>query len=545
MQTTFIRSLLASTIALGLSVGAMAANVPAGTVLAEKQEIVINNGAEPQSFDPHKTQGIPESQILYQLLEGLISKDSDGNLIPAAAISWESTPDFKQWTFKLRPEAKWSNGDPVTAHDFVFSWRRLADPKTGSPYASYLNYLQIKNAQDVIEGRKKPEELGLKALDNHTFQLTLSNPVPYLASMTTHQSVLPVPQKVVEKFGDEWVKKENYVGNGAYKLVDHVINEKIVFERNPHYWNDKETVINKATFLSIPSPNTDVQRYRAGEIDITNYGLPPELFPKLKAEIPNEVFIAKTLSTYMYELNNNRAPFDNIKVREALNLALDRNVITDKVLAQGQTPTYVFTPTYISEGDAIQQPEYTSLSMSKRSEKAIKLLEELGYSKSNPLKFTLLYNTNENHKKVAIAAASLWKANTKGLIEVKLENQEWKTYLETRKSGKSDAARAGWTADYNQATTFLNYFLSNSTNNTAFYKSKEYDDAITESYLATDIAGRKAAYAKAEAILAKDYPVVPVYNYVNTRLVKPYVKGYTGKDPQDNVYLRNLYLIKQ
>ncbi|MDH2924113.1 oligopeptide transport system substrate-binding protein [Nicoletella semolina] len=545
MQTTFIRSLLASTIALGLSVGAMAANVPAGTVLAEKQEIVINNGSEPQSFDPHKTEGVPESQISYQLLEGLISKDSDGNLIPAAAISWESTPDFKQWTFKLRPEAKWSNGDPVTAHDFVFSWRRLADPKTGSPYASYLNYLQIENAQDVIDGRKKPEELGLKAVDDYTFQLTLSNPVPYLAGMTTHQSVLPVPQKVVEKFGDEWVKKENYVGNGAYKLVDHVINEKIVFERNPHYWNDKETVINKATFLSIPSPNTDVQRYRAGEIDITNYGLPPELFPKLKAEIPNEVFVVRTLSTYMYELNHSKAPFDNIKVREAVNLALDRNVITDKVLAQGQTPTYVFTPTYAAEGGAIQQAEYASLPMSKRSEKAIKLLEELGYSKSNPLKFTILYNTNENHKKVAIAAASLWKANTKGLIEVKLENQEWKTYLETRKSGKSDAARAGWSADYNHATSFVNYFLSNSTNNTAFYKSKEYDDAVAESYLATDVAGREAAYAKAEAILAKDYAVVPVYNYVNTRLVKPYVKGYTGKDPQDNVYLRNLYLIKQ
>ncbi|MGX2973502.1 ABC transporter substrate-binding protein [Ursidibacter arcticus] len=545
MQTTFARSLLASAVALGLSVSAFAAKVPEGTQLAEKQEVVINNSAEPQSFDPHKTEGVPESQVVYQLLEGLVTKDSDGNIIPGTAVSWESTPDFKVWTFKLRPEAKWSNGDPVTAHDFVYSWQRLANPNTASPYASYLDYLQVENAQAVIEGKKKPEELGLKAVDDYTFQVTLSNPVPYLVGMTTHQSMLPVPQKVVEKLGDAWVKKENYVGNGAYKLADHVINEKIVFERNPSYWNDKETVINKATFLAVVSSNTDVQRYRAGEIDITNYGLPPEQFPKLKAELPNELFVTKTLATYMYEINNKKAPFDNVKVREALNLALDRNVITDKVLAQGQEATYVFTPTYISEGGQIQQPEYSKQPMNERNEKAIKLLEEAGYSKSNPLKFTILYNTNENHKKIAIAAASIWKSNTKGLIDVKLENQEWKSYIDSRRQGNYDIARAGWSGDYDQATTFVNYFLSTSSNNTGFYKSEEYDNAVAESYKATDAAGREAAYAKAEAILAKDAAVIPVYNYVNTRLVKPYVKGYSGKDAQDHIYLRNLYLIKQ
>ena len=545
MQTTLTRSLLASAIALGLSVSAFAAKVPEGTQLAEKQEIVINNGAEPQSFDPHKTEGVPESQISYQLLEGLVSKDADGNIIPAVAVSWESTPDYKTWTFKLRPEAKWSNGEPVTAHDFVFAWQRLADPTTAAPYSSYLNYMQIENAQDIIEGKKKPSELGVKATDDHTFVVSLSSPVPYLVGMTAHQSVLPVPKSVVEKLGDAWVKKENFVGNGAYKLTNHVINEKIEFERSPTYWNDKETVINKATFLSIPLATTDVQRYRAGETDITNYGLPTELFAKLKAELPNELFVVRSLSTYMYEINNKKAPFDNVKVRKALNLALDRSVITDKVLGQGQTPTYVFTPTYIGEGSAIKQPAYSEQSMADRNAEAIKLLEEAGFSKSNPLKFTILYNTNENHKKIAIAAASLWKSNTKGLVDVKLENQEWKTYIDTRRQGNYDVARAGWAADYDQATTFLNYFLSNSSNNTAFYQNKAYDEALAESYKATDAEGRMAAYAKAEEVLAADAGVVPVYNYVNTRLVKPYVKGYEGKDPQDHIYLRNLYLIKQ
>lgn len=544
MQLKLSYTLVATLVASGLSSQTWAAKVPEGTLLAEKQQIVINNGAEPSSFDPHKTDGLPEAQISYQLLEGLVTKDSDGNEQPGMAVSWESSSDFKQWTFKLRPDAKWSNGEPVTAHDFVFSWQRLATPTTASPYASYLDYLKVENAQDVIEGKKQPSELGVKALDDLTFQVTLSEPVPYLVGMTTHQSMLPVPKSVVEKYGDAWVKVENYVGNGAYKLAKHVINEKIEFERNPNYWNDKETVIEKATFLAIPSTNTDVQRYRAGEIDITNYGLSPEIFPKLKAEIPDELFVVKTLSTYLYEINNQKKPFDDIRVRKALNLSLDRAIITDKVLAQGQTPTYVFTPPYIDEGEQIQQPAYSNQPMAERNAQAIKLLEEAGFSKANPLKFTILYNTNENHKKVAIAAASIWKTNTKGLIDVKLENQEWKTFLDTRRQGKSEVARAGWAADYNQATSFINYFLSNSSNNTAFYKSKAYDAAVAESYQAKDAAGRASAYAKAEAILAEDAAVVPVYNYVNTRLVKPYVKGYTGKDPQDDILLKNLYLIK-
>lgn len=545
MQTTFTRSLLASAIAFGLSVSAFAAKVPEGTKLADKQEIVINNTSEPQSFDPHKTEGVPEAQIAYQLFEGLATVDEFGNEQPGVAESWESTPDFKTWTFKLRKDAKWSNGDPVTAHDFVFAWQRLADPSTASPYSSFLNYMQVENAQDIIDGKKKSSELGVKAVDDHTFQVSLSSPIPYLVGMTTHQTVLPVPKKVVEKFGDAWVKKENIVGNGAYVLDEHVINEKIVFKRNKLYWNDKETVIDKGTFLAIPNATTDVARYRAGEVDMTAHALPPEQFAKLKQELPNEVIVPRGLVTYMYELNHTKAPFNDVRVRQALNLALDRNVITDKVLAQGQTPTYVFTPPYIAEGDKIKQPAYAEQSMKERNAQAVKLLEEAGFSKSNPLKFTILYNTNENHKRIAVAASSLWKQNTNGLIDVKLENQEWKTYLDTRRQGKYDVARAGWAADYNQASTFANYFLSNSSNNTANYKSAEYDAAIQEALNAADAAGRATAYAKAEEILAKDAALVAVYNYVNPRLVKPYVKGFSGQDPQDNALLRNLYIIKQ
>lgn len=544
MQSKFHLSILAASLTVALSANVLAAKIPEGTILSDKQEIVINNGAEPSSFDPHKIEGVPESQVAYQLFEGLVTKDADGNIQPGVAESWESSPDYKTWTFKLRQDAKWSNGEPVTARDFVFAWQRLVDPLTASPYSSYLTYLNVENAQDIIDAKKKPEELAVKAIDDYTFQVQLTQPVPYAVELTTHSSLLPVHKATVEKFGDSWVKKENLVGNGAYKLAGHVINEKIVFERNTNYWNDKETVINKATFLAIPNATTDVARYRAGDLDITNYSLPPEQFATLKKDMPNEVFTTRTLATYYYEFNHKRAPFNNVKVREALNLALDRTIITDKVLGQGQTPTYVFTPPYIHEGEKIQQPAYSTQPMAERKAKALKLLEEAGYSKSNPLKFTVLYNTNDNHKKIAIAVSSLWKQGTDGIVDVKLENQEWKTFLDTRRNANYDVSRAGWSADYNQATTFVNYFLSNSSNNTAFYQSKAYDDAVAESYSATDRAGRATAYAKAEEQLAKDYAIMPLYNYVNPRLVKPYVKGYSGKDPQDDILIRNLYIVK-
>ncbi|MDH2926338.1 oligopeptide ABC transporter substrate-binding protein OppA [Lonepinella koalarum] len=544
MQHKLLSSLLAGGVALAFSFAANAAKVPAGVELAAAQEITINNGSEPQSFDPHLTEGVPESGVAFQLFEGLTTADSEGNTIPGVAESWDHSDDYKTWTFHLRKDAKWSNGDPVTAQDFVFSWQRLVTPATASPYASFLTYMQVANAQDIIDGKKSPDTLGVKAIDDLTFEVSLDNAVPYLVGLTSHQSMLPVPKKVIEKFGENWVKEENIVGNGAYILTDHVINEKIVFARNPNYWNDKETVIDKATLLSIENPTTDVQRYRAGDLQITNYALPTEQFAKLKKELPDELFITRTLATYSYELNNSRAPFNDVRVRKALNLALDRNIITDKVMAQGQTPTYVFTPPYISEGEKIQQPAYSTKPMAERNVEAVKLLEEAGFSKSNPLKFTILYNTNENHKKVAIAAASIWKANTQGLVDVKLENQEWKTYIASRRSKAYDAARAGWNADYNQASTFVNYFLSNSSNNTAFYRSEKYDAAVMESRAALDENQRAEAYAKAEAILAEEAAIVPIYNYVNPRLVKTFVKGYSGKDPQDRVLLRNLYIVK-
>ncbi len=536
------KSLVAAGILTALVAGnvATAAVVPAGVQLAEKQTLVRNNGSEVQSLDPHKIEGVPESNINRDLFEGLLISDVDGKPSPGVAEKWENK-DFKVWTFHLRKDAKWSDGTPVTAQDFVYSWQRLANPNTASPYASYLQYGHIVNIDDIIAGKKSVTDLGVKALDDHTFEVTLSEPVPYFYKLLVHSSVSPVPRAAVEKFGEKWTQPANIVTNGAYKLKDWVVNERIVLERNTNYWDNAKTVINQVTYLPISSEVTDVNRYRSGEIDMTYNNMPIELFQKLKKEIPNEVHVDPYLCTYYYEINNQKAPFNDVRVRTALKLALDRDIIVNKVKNQGDLPAYSFTPPY-TDGAKLVEPEWFKWSQEKRNEEAKKLLAEAGYTAEKPLTFDLLYNTSDLHKKLAIAAASIWKKNLGA--NVKLENQEWKTFLDTRHQGNYDVSRAGWCADYNEPTSFLNMVLSDSSNNTVHYKSPAFDKLIADTLKVTDEAQRSELYSKAEQQLDKDSAIVPVYYYVNARLVKPWVGGYSGKDPMDNIHVKDLYIIK-
>ncbi|ENT4819065.1 TPA: oligopeptide ABC transporter substrate-binding protein OppA [Citrobacter farmeri] len=541
-MTNTKKSLVAAGILTALIAGnvATAAVVPASVQLAEKQTLVRNNGSEVQSLDPHKIEGVPESNISRDLFEGLIISDVDGKPSPGVAEKWENK-DFKVWTFHLRKDAKWSDGSPVTAHDFVYSWQRLANPNTASPYASYLQYGHIVNIDDIVAGKKPPTDLGVKAIDDNTFEVTLSEPVPYFYKLLVHSSVSPVPKAAVEKYGEKWTQPANIITNGAYKLKDWVVNEHIVLERNPDYWDNAKTVINQVTYLPIASEVTDVNRYRSGEIDMTYNNMPIELFQKLKKEIPNEVHVDPYLCTYYYEINNQKAPFTDVRVRTALKLALDRDIIVNKVKNQGDLPAYSFTPPY-TDGAKLTEPEWFGWTQEKRNEEAKKLLAEAGYTADKPLTFNLLYNTSDLHKKLAIAAASIWKKNLG--VNVKLENQEWKTFLDTRHQGNYDVSRAAWCADYNEPTSFLNMVLSDSSNNTTHYKSPTFDKILADALKATNEEQRTELYGKAEQQLDKDSAIVPVFYYVNARLVKPWVGGYTGKDPMDNIHVKDLYIIK-
>ena len=530
---------LATAIVFASLCNAQAASIPPGTQLAQDQSITINNGTEVASLDPHKTEGVPESDVITNLLEGLITTDSAGQLVPGVAQAWDRQQNV--WTFTLRPEARWSNGEPVTAQDFVYSWQRLADPKTASPYASYLQYAHIANVDEVIAGRLPPAALGVKALDARRFQVTLSQPVPWFTAMLAHTALKPVYRPTIEQWGDKWTRPEHYVGNGAFTLNNWVVNEKITLKRNPQYWDNAHTVIETVTFLPISSETSDINRYRSGGVDITNSAIPPELFPMLKKDLGSQVRVSPYLCTFYYELNNQRAPFNDARVRAAVKLTLERQIIAEKVMGQGQIPAFSLTPPYI-DGVHFSAPAWFRLTQAERNAQAKQLLAQAGYGEQKPLSFTLLYNTSDQNKKQAIAAASMWKKNLGA--NATLQNQEWKTMLNTRHEGNYDVARATWCADYNEPSTFLNMMLSDASTNTGFYRSPAFDALIAQSLNAADAKQRAALYQQAEAQLDKDSALVPVYYRVSVRLVKPWVGGYTGHDPQDRQDIKHYYIIK-
>ncbi|WBM72831.1 ABC transporter substrate-binding protein [Buttiauxella sp. WJP83] len=530
-----------SFIAIGLASaisGAWAANVPAGTELADTQELVRNNGSEPATLDPNKAESTVESAIISDFFEGLVAVRNDGSIEPRLAEKWEEKGNTV-WTFHLRPGVKWSNGAPVTALDVVWSWQRLVDPKTVSPYGTYLGNMHVENAIEIADGKKAPDTLGIKALDDSTLQITLTQPTAEFLSMLGHTSLVPVARAVVEKFGDKWTQPGNFVSSGPYTLSQWVVNEKVVGVRNKQYWDDSHTVINKVTYLPIASETADINRYKAGEIDIV-LTVPQTLFAALKKSIPDQVHVTPKLATYYYEFNTSKPPFNDARVRRALNMGLDKDIIAEKVLGQGQLPAWVISQRKIG-GVELKSPDYASWSQEKRIAEAKKLLEEAGYNAAHPLSFNLLYNTSESHQRIAIAASSMWKKNLG--VEAKLQNQEWKTMLDTMHNGNFEAVRYAWVADYDDASTFLNNFRTGDSGNTTKYSNADFDQALKNASKAKTVAERGKFYQQAEDKLAEDVPAIPVYHYVSAQLVKPYVGGYAPNNLAF-YYTKDMYIKK-
>lgn len=516
---------------------ASAAVVPPGVQLSPKQELVRGNGAEVESLDPHKATGHPDSIIIHDLWEGLVNFGPKGEIVPGVAHSWQSS-DQKTWIFSLRPEAKWSNGDPVTAQDFVYSWRRLADPNTASPYSSYLNDIQLKNSIEVLKGLQPVETLGIQTLDAQTLQITLSQPLSYLIKMLAHTTVKPVHRVTIEKYGDQWTQPGNQVGNGAYKMQEWVVNEQITLIRNTQYWDNSRTVINQVKYLPIADQH-EIARYRSGELNIIYGTVPPALFQQLKQECPKELHKNPALSTYYYALNTREPPFNNIKVRRAVALALDKTALVEKVKGQWDTAAYSFTPPAIG-GGVLKRPESATWTQKKRIQAAKTLLQEAGYNNKNPLKFSILYNSSELNQQLAVAASLFWKQALGA--EVTLESQEWKSYLENQRSGHFQMSRAGWIADYNEASAFLNILLPGSSNNHSGYDSPQFAQWMKQALVASNETQRQACYQQAEAQLAIDMPIVPIYHYVDARLIKPYVQGYSTQNPMKIIHTKDLYI---
>lgn len=523
--------------ACGTTTLSLAANVPSNLTLAKKQKVVIGNGTEVATIDPAKASGVPEGNVIDQLMEGLTNQDGNGNIVPGVAKSWE-TKDNEVYTFHLRPDAKWSNGDLVTAKDFVYGWERSVDPVTASPYAWYVAFSKIKNAQAIIDGKKDKSTLGVKALDDHTLEVTLSEPIPYFTKMTNNMIFMPIHKATVEKYGEKWTKPEHFIGNGAYKLARWVVNERMELVRNPNYWDNKHTVIDHATYLPIENPIAEMNRYLSHEVDITS-GVPNEQFHRLQKEYPDDLSIHGSLCTYYYQFNAKKKPFDDVRVRKAMSYAVDRDIIANAILGQGQKPAYFLTPEITANFTPVFPP-YAKMSQKERNNEAIRLLKEAGYDKDHPLSFSILYNTSENHKKLAIAISSMWK-KTLG-VKTKLENKEWKTYLESQREGDFQVVRAGWCADYNEPSSFLGLMTTAYKGGGAQWGNKDYDALINKALKETSPDKRSQDYLDAEKMLADEMPIIPIYQYVTTQLVNPQVGGFPAGNAQNKVYVKDLYI---
>ncbi|MCJ8322411.1 MAG: peptide ABC transporter substrate-binding protein [Rhizobiales bacterium] len=542
LKTTFTKgatiALLAGATALS-SVSAQAATPMAGETLAADQTYTYRMLDGIPSLDPQIVEDVTGSEIIRDLFEGLTNQDAKGNLIPGVAMSWEASEGNTVYTFNLRKDSKWSNGETVTAGDFVYAWRRAVDPATGSPYSWYMDIMSIVNGADIIAGDKEPSELGVVALDDFTLQVTLTKALPYFADMTAHATTFPTHQATIEKHGSEWTKPENMVGNGAYTLTEWKLKETTTRVRNPLYWDDANTILDKVVTLVISDENVAFTRYKAGEMDRT--AVPTGQYPDLAISMPDETFKFPRLCTYYYVFNvSDSAPeaFKDVRVRKALSYAMDRDVIVEKVTKGGQIPAYTYTPG-ATAGFKVPSVPYGEWSQAERDAKAVELLAEAGYGSDNPLTFELLYNTSEGHKKIAIAVAAMWKQKLG--VEATLANEEWKTFLETRNTQSFSIARSGWCGDYNEASTFLDLFDSKHGNNDGLYSNPAYDKEVRA---ASSSANANAHYTTAEQILADEMPLIPVYHYTGVVMLKPSLKGYPIENVMLKTYSKDMYKIE-
>ena len=509
-----------------------------GDELAENQVFRKNNGSDPGTLDPHRAEGVPASNVLRDLYEGLVSEAANGDYIPGVAESWTISDDGKSYRFKIRDDAVWSNGDNVVAEDFVFSLRRSVDPKTLSNYSSML--YPIKNARDVVLGNESPELLGVSAEGEKVLLIELEEPTPYFISLLTHSTTYPVHPPSVIEHGSSFTRPENMVSNGAFTLEDWRIQDYILLTRNTKYWDDKNTTLSNVYYYPLDNPDASLRRYRANELDFTDT-TPSEQLPWIKENLKEELKITPYFGSYYYGFNNTKPPFkDNPELRMALSLAVNRTIITDIVLGAGQIPAFTFVPP-VKEYKGIQ-PEWAGLTQEERENLAKDFYLKAGYSPSNPLSIEIIYNTSENHKRVALAVASMWK-KTLG-VETKLRNQEWKVFLETRRlKEETEIFRGGWIGDYDDPYTFSELLHSENEMNHSGYASNDYDALLKSASLKPAGRDRLNDLLQAEQIMLNDMPVIPLYFYVSQHLIKPWVVGLEG-NVMDHHYSKYVKILK-
>lgn len=466
-------------------------------------DFIFINGAEPKSLDPAIITGQAEGRLATTLFEGLTTRDEFGNVVPGVAESWEISPDGKTYTFHLRNNAKWSNGDPVTAADFWGSWKRILEPATAAPYAEILFF--IKGAEAYNKGELADfSKVGVKVIDPRTLQVELTNPVLYFPEVTAFTTYLPVHLPTVEKFGEQWIMPKNIVSNGAYILNDWKINDRVEFEKNPLYWRADTVAFKRVDALSIAKAATAFNVYSTGGADliIDKSLIPPMLIKDLKLRPDFHSFTF--LANYFYRFNVTRKPLDKILVRKALAAAINRDVIVERLTKAGEVPASSLTPAGLP---GYVPPE----GVSYNPEQARAWLKEAGYpgGKNFP-RLSILYNKTELNEQIAVEIQAMWK-NELG-IYIELRNQEWATYLDSLDHLDYDIARSSWVGDYPDPNTFLDCFVTGRGNNRTGWSNLKYDRLIAEANAEVDPKKRLELFSQAETILVRDEaPIAPIY----------------------------------
>ena len=508
----------------------------AGGAAPHEAILVRGGGPDPDSLDPQKARGFEAQSVLRDLCEGLTTLDKHAAVAPGVASTWGASPDGKTLVFKLRREARWSNGQPLVAADFVAALERLVDPATGSGYAQYIDV--IVNAADITAGRKPPRSLGVTAPDDSTVAIQLATAAPYLPTLLSHPATCPVHGPTLAEHPEGFARPGVMVSNGAFVLKEWVQGSYILAARNHYYWNDAATHLDAVKYLLIPDENAELARYRGGELEIT-FVVPRGQFDWIKAHLAAELHVFPQLATYYYGFNLRRPPFrDNLKLRRALSLVVDRDKLAQLVLRVGELPAWGWVPPGVDHYTS-QSFDYRSAPLAERLREAQRLYAESGFSREHPVRFELRYNSGEVHTKLAVAVASMWKEALGA--DVRLTQVEFKSLLQDIDRGDVEMFRSSWTGDYNDAYTYAQYLKSDFGVNLPHYSSAEYDALLRRAAAETDAGRRAALLEEAERVALREHPLIPLYFYVNKHLVKPEVLGWYD-NVMNVVYSRDLAL---
>lgn len=507
---------------------------PSGSRSEDSQPLVLRRGlgGQPGSLDPQRAEDAFSYDVLRDLYEGLTASSPDGEVVPAGAVSWQVEDGGRRYTFALRREARWSNGDPVLASDFVAAFRRAMNPATASGAADLLR--AIENGPEILGGERPVEDLGVRALDDHRLEIRLAAPVPYFLDILTNTVASPVHASSLAE-GGGFSKPGATVTNGPYRLVELAPGANLRLARNPYFWDSSSVTFDEVRYEIVADENAEFTRFRAGELDVTNT-VPEQRFEQLVNEPGSGLQHRAWLATFYFTFNTDRGPLrGKPALREALSLAIDRAAITANITRAGQVPAFSLVPIGVRNYTPAQY-EWKEYPQEQRIARARSLYAGAGYSPARPLRLRLLYNENDLIQKVCIAIASMWKEALG--VEVELIQMEFKAYLAARADpAQWDVVRVGWTADYNDASTFLDTMTRDSPQNFGRWRSERYASLLASAVEEPDPLRRRETLQQAEALMLADYPLLPVYFYVTRRLVQPRIAA-PAINPMNRTYSR-------